>query len=62
MIDAKLIPESSLMDLDRAIYNACVKFYQNPENRKAFEKWQKERNAGKNQSSKVKGWEKVKNQ
>lgn len=43
MIDAKLIPESSLMDLDRAIYNACVKFYQNPDNMKAFEEWQRKR-------------------
>ena len=43
MIDVKLIPESSKMDICRVLYKACIEFYQDPENMKAFEEWQKKR-------------------
>lgn len=43
MIDPRLIPESSLMDIDEKLYYAVVKFFENPENQKAYEKWAAER-------------------
>lgn len=43
MIDPKRIPESSLMDIDEKLYYATIKFFEDPENKKAFEKWVKER-------------------
>ena len=43
MIDPSLIPESSLMDIDEKLYYAAVKFFENPENQKADEKWAAER-------------------
>lgn len=43
MIDPSLIPESSLMDIDEKLYYAAVKFYGNPENQKAYEKWAAEK-------------------
>lgn len=43
MIDPGLIPESSLMDIDEKLYYATVKFFEDPENQKAYERWAAER-------------------
>ena len=43
MIDPDLIPESTDMDLARILYRGAKKFYQDPENVKAYEKWAEER-------------------
>jgi len=43
MIDPRMIPESSLMDIDEKLYYATIKFFENPENQKAYEKWAAER-------------------
>lgn len=43
MIDCSMIPESSLMDIDERLYYATIKFFEDPANQKAFEKWAEER-------------------
>lgn len=43
MVDPKQIPESVLMDLAVVFYNSAKKFFEDPENQKAYEKWAAER-------------------
>lgn len=43
MVIPGLIPESSLMDIDEVLYYATIKFFEDPENQKAYEKWAAER-------------------
>lgn len=43
MVDPQLIPESSLMDIAAALDGALQRFYADPENQKAYEKWAEER-------------------
>ena len=43
MIDHTQIPETSLMDICAVLDGPLLKFYADPENMKAYEKWLKER-------------------
>ena len=43
MIDVGAIPVESRMDLVASFYELAKKFYQDPENQKAYEKWAAER-------------------
>ena len=43
MINVKEIPEESMMWLVRSLHRGAKRFYQDPENRKAYEKWAAER-------------------
>ena len=45
MVDPKLIPESTWMDLAESLSKAAKRFFQDPENQKAYEKWAAERRA-----------------
>lgn len=43
MIDASLIPEETMMDLAESTFNFARRAFQNPEIKKAYEKWAEER-------------------
>lgn len=43
MIDLDKVAEESYMDMCDTLYHSMKKFYQDPENQKAYEQWAKER-------------------
>ncbi len=43
MIDPSLIPEEALMELIRTLHKDAIRFYQDPKNVEAYEKWKEER-------------------
>ena len=43
MIDPEMVAEESYMDMCDTLYHSMKKFYQDPENQKAYEQWAKER-------------------
>ena len=51
MIDTSAIPECAWMDLARTLQSEVIKFYKDPENKKAYEKWAAERRAQREQAT-----------
>ena len=48
MIDISLVPPLERKLLGGTFYAAMVRFYENPENQRRFEKWREERNRKEN--------------
>lgn len=43
MIDTSMIPECVWMDVARKVQSEALKFFKDPENKNAYEKWAAER-------------------